>query len=693
VIAVKVSVVVPVCNPGPYLEPCVSSLLRQSLDCYEVIFVDDGSSDGSAERLDEVAGDHPWVRVIHTDRSGGPGRPRNLGIEAARGEYLYFLDDDDWLGDQALERMYAMARRADSDIVIGKMVGQGRTVPRAIFRHNRERADILDDHLLRMMTPHKLFRAALIDKHHLRFPEGNVRLEDHRFVLAAYFKAKVISVLADYPCCYWVRRDDGTNYSSNHVDPAAYYANLREVLDLVDEHIPPGETRDRYYAHWYRAKMLKLVLSGMRTLAPTYVWRRYMQLRQLALERFSPEVDRWLTAAMRVRSALLRADAKSDLQRLVWAEHRVAIRPYLENLHWDGDELVISVAARMTDAFGGTVGWRRRQDGGHDRLVWTPPIPLATPLPEEAVDVTDEARAARLDVLVRNRKNRAAYFLPIEYTRQEPPVLDPAGPGDAVQVAFTGRARLDVNAAQLGRPLTRGKWDLIVRIESCGWAAERRLGPGRTAGADRACVAGHPHDRLVVPYWTDNGNLSIHVEPRSPAHVIAAAIPAASVDRIPGRARQADRARLVVPLPDNPNGQVSLRLTRQRGVLARLPERVITAPAAFEPPRPGSAPHGSPRAPDRPYGRLVADIPLGGQHRISAGRWHIDVDAGRQVGAYGAVLHVSWTRRVSLRPACLDAPPPPAERLRRVARRIPWSRRIVRSLRALRQPARGAAHR
>jgi glycosyltransferase involved in cell wall biosynthesis len=159
---VKVSVVIPVHNTGDDLSRCAESVLAQTMDDYEVIFVDDGSSDGTEKRLDELAAEDGRLRVIHLPPSGGPGGPRNAGIDAARGDYVYFLDDDDWLGEEALERMYAMALRNDSDIVIGKMVGHGRRVPRLMFKMNRDRADILKDALLGILTPHKLFRRSFL---------------------------------------------------------------------------------------------------------------------------------------------------------------------------------------------------------------------------------------------------------------------------------------------------------------------------------------------------------------------------------------------------------------------------------------------------------------------------------------------------------------------------------------------------
>ncbi len=67
--------------------------------------------------------------MLHIENSGWPSRPRNLGVDHARGEYVFFADDDDWFADEALERLYACAKANDADIVVGKMAGYGR--PRA----------------------------------------------------------------------------------------------------------------------------------------------------------------------------------------------------------------------------------------------------------------------------------------------------------------------------------------------------------------------------------------------------------------------------------------------------------------------------------------------------------------------------------------------------------------------------------
>ena len=134
-----ISVVIPAHNPGRYIEPCIRSLLRQTLARteFEVVFVDDGSTDGTGKRLDRLAREQPHVRVIHIPASGGPGRPRNVGLEAALGEYVQFLDADDELAPRALERLLRMARANRSDIVLGKFASETMTRRQDLFTRNR----------------------------------------------------------------------------------------------------------------------------------------------------------------------------------------------------------------------------------------------------------------------------------------------------------------------------------------------------------------------------------------------------------------------------------------------------------------------------------------------------------------------------------------------------------------------------
>ncbi len=450
----KVSVVVPVYNPGRDIDDCIRSLLDQSLapSEYEVVFVDDGSTDATPARLDELAAAHAHVRVEHIANSGWPGRPRNVGVELSRGEYVYFVDNDDWIGREALERMHAMASRDDADIVIGKVVGHGKAVPRNLFRRNRTGVDLEWEPLLWLLTPHKLWRRSFLDAHALRFPEGRRRLEDHVFVMRAYFGGPRISVLADYACYHWVLRDVGSNASWSGLDPESYFANMREVLDVVDEHTEPGPLRDRLYARWYRGKMLNRV---ERVHSNPDLDRRmalYVAMHELAAERFPVSVDKVLPFNLRQRSRLLRGGDYAELAELAGFEKRlraqvraVAVRPVAGALRLD-------VEAELE-------GLHFERAG--DRLVWG----------ADRDDATEALYAgSTVQLLLKQRSSQEEYRVPAEVE-----VRFEDEPGGRVRAVVVAAGRVDAATAAGGGPLPQGWWEVHAMVIVAGFRAAGRV--------------------------------------------------------------------------------------------------------------------------------------------------------------------------------------------------------------------------
>lgn len=117
----KISVIIPVYNTQDYLADCVDSILGQSLEGIELILINDGSTDNSGEIMGEYVRRFPdKIRAITVD-NGGQGRARNFGIDMAQGEFLSFIDSDDYLEKDALELMYAAAMENDADIVVCDM--------------------------------------------------------------------------------------------------------------------------------------------------------------------------------------------------------------------------------------------------------------------------------------------------------------------------------------------------------------------------------------------------------------------------------------------------------------------------------------------------------------------------------------------------------------------------------------------
>lgn len=120
----KVSVVIPVYEVEQYLCRCVNSVLAQTLSDFEIILVDDGSPDGCPEICDQYAYQYDRIRVIHKV-NGGLASARNAGMKVATGEYLFFLDSDDWLDSDGLERLYLCAEEHQVDFVRYRLLRSG----------------------------------------------------------------------------------------------------------------------------------------------------------------------------------------------------------------------------------------------------------------------------------------------------------------------------------------------------------------------------------------------------------------------------------------------------------------------------------------------------------------------------------------------------------------------------------------
>ena len=112
-----ISVVVPVYNAKPYLERCVNSILNQTYRNLEIILVDDGSSDGSGKLCDELAGKDNRIRVIHKD-NGGSGSAKNTGVHEAVGEYIAFVDSDDWIQEKMYRSLFDLLQETCSQIAV-----------------------------------------------------------------------------------------------------------------------------------------------------------------------------------------------------------------------------------------------------------------------------------------------------------------------------------------------------------------------------------------------------------------------------------------------------------------------------------------------------------------------------------------------------------------------------------------------
>ena len=226
----KLSVIIPVYNVEKYLGECVDSLLNQTLKDMEIILVDDGSTDASGDIADRCAARHPdRIRCLHVD-NGGQGRARNFALPMAKGEYLGFVDSDDWVLPEMYEKLIAAAERSGADIAACDFLeryddGSENEVPGAFQDHPLSFAG---------SCCNKVFRAELVKD--LRFPEG-LWYEDFYFSAMALIRADRTEYLRE-PLYVYRRGQLSTMHNFN----AKKNLDMLTILDLLE---PELEKRGR----------------------------------------------------------------------------------------------------------------------------------------------------------------------------------------------------------------------------------------------------------------------------------------------------------------------------------------------------------------------------------------------------------------------------------------------------------------
>lgn len=653
---VKVSVIVSIHNPGNGADACIRSVLEQTLpaDAYEVIFVDDGSTDGIAERLDTVATVRRNVRVLHLPHTGSPMRGRNVGLAAACGDYVYLMGQGDRLERTALEQMHARAVETDADVLVGRLVRGG--APLSAFAANQARADLLRDRLLSLLTPHKLYRRAFVEEHKLGFAVPGGRVAEQAFSLKAYLLAKVVAIMADQVCCHLGEQE------AVEEQPRAVAAEVRALLALIDAHTPHGRQRDRMNAHLLRTAVLKPFLSPRFANSSVDRGLLFTTFRELVLESFPADLDRFLPVHLRVVAVLLRAGRLDQIVVFANASRRTGLRADLGRVRWENEVLVLGLGVEIHDNEGEPATFR----AVGERVFWHPPRAVdGALLPEDAMDVTAAVERARLEVYIRHADSGVTHFVPV--TCQVVRV----GDGRRLRLRVEGEARVDIATAAMGEPLGSGQWEVHVRMYGGAHHARTRVRRSEGPLTCLGVLAERPRRRLVVPCWSDAGELGLCVEPRSFPESVALVSPGATVTRREGHVY------VVVPVPYvPPSGGPTLELVLRN---ADGSDREVTAPALVEPGVPGQI-----------AGQLVAKVPvkrlMPGRDQLGPGAWAPflrtqDQEIGLRFGLEVRGGRVAVRQSTAMDPV-QRSPMGRDSLLHRLARRVPGARHAVRMARA-----------
>lgn len=264
-----VSVIVPVYNVYPYLRDCVQSVQAQSYQNWELLLVDDGSTDGSGELCDELTVEDGRIRVFHKP-NGGLSDARNHGMHHARGEYFCFLDSDDFLEKKAVERLVGLCEEYDADVAIGAFREVTEEVQKNVQKNVKADPSIeilsAEETLQRMFLHQgighsawaKLYRRSCWDG--WEFPKGML-YEDYAAVYKVISGCKTVAITKEIVYNYRIR-----NNSIMH--QAVQEKNLmildvaRDVTLFVSERIPVLREEAEYLELVTNLKTLKGILDG-----------------------------------------------------------------------------------------------------------------------------------------------------------------------------------------------------------------------------------------------------------------------------------------------------------------------------------------------------------------------------------------------------------------------------------------------
>ena len=227
---IKVSIIIPVYNTSKYLKQCLDSVVNQTLYDIEIICVDDGSTDNSLEILKEYKKNDKRIKILN-QKHKKQGAARNLGIVSASGEYIGFVDSDDWCELDMFEKLYTRAKETDSDITMCAVttfndnnssefsksnISLNLDIFPSMFFENAFSSVDTVDFLMNIPTFawNKIIKKSLIVSNSIRFSEG-IYFEEGAFFYDSWLSAEKISLIKDFGYFYRMYSDTSTCFSSD----------------------------------------------------------------------------------------------------------------------------------------------------------------------------------------------------------------------------------------------------------------------------------------------------------------------------------------------------------------------------------------------------------------------------------------------------------------------------------------------
>ena len=230
----KLSIIVPVYNVLPYIRQCLDSLVGQTLKDCEIILIDDGSTDGTAQVLAEYTARYPEKIVLKRVENGGQGRARNIAIDMAKGVYLGFIDSDDWIDPTMYEKLCKRAEETGADVVVCDFLakysdGREELLPACIQEHWLASAG---------SACNKIFRRSLVGD--TRFAVG-LWYEDFYFSAMMLLLSRHTEFIAEP--LYIYRRGQQSTMKNNN---STKNLDMLTIMDMLSDYMLPHGFREEF---------------------------------------------------------------------------------------------------------------------------------------------------------------------------------------------------------------------------------------------------------------------------------------------------------------------------------------------------------------------------------------------------------------------------------------------------------------
>lgn len=274
---IKVSVILPVYGVAQFIEDCTRSLLAQTLDDMEFLFVDDHGPDNSIELAQKVIAGHPRANQFHflrPEHNLGAGMARNFAIPHAQGEYIAFVDSDDTIDPDMFSQLYAEAKRVDADLCCCQMqkyfmdgttgdIMQNPHVEPGELTHDK-RAFILTHYV--SLFASFIFRRSLVIDNDIHFPEDRAA-DDSFFVSSAWMTAKSVAYV-DKPFYHYLIRPGSVCTTKDSVKYQKRVNVFNKLLDYSKQHGVYDQFKDEidylYFKKGYLSSVINYVTNSLK---------------------------------------------------------------------------------------------------------------------------------------------------------------------------------------------------------------------------------------------------------------------------------------------------------------------------------------------------------------------------------------------------------------------------------------------